>query len=535
MLALIVDDDIPTVEVIQNSIRWRDLGIDRVETAYDFVEAQNRIRAQAPDIVLCDIEMPRGSGLDLLRWLREEGMECEFVFLTCHANFDYAKIAIQYGAADYITKPFNIQATEVVLNKVVARLLYRRQLLAKSQAGGRWEDEKQLAQAAFLRSLLFDGTRRETAELQTRLDDLGIPARADGQVYLMLAAIPQSRVDSEWPPELFGYALRNLTAELMGGLDDTRVFNYIKQDTHYCLVWFDAGTPQTKTVAMCRKLCDACSAYLQCETTCYLSDPSGFAGMSALREDLEQRDISNLAHRGDVLRSADFPRLNESLSYRLDVRELERLFQQENAAGIASLIQRDLQQLAGSKQLTPTLMNQIHQDFLQVLYTVMNRNELQAHELFGDAAATRLNQNAERSVFDMTKWASFAADRAVSFIKESREAQSVTGKIEQYIRTHYMQKIGRDEIAAAVYLTPDYANRLFKEAHGVSIKDYLNLYRIEQAKHLLRQKENNISDIAGQVGLDNFSYFSTLFKKYTGCSPSEFRKNFLEEKQPWGR
>ena len=115
MHILVVDDDIPTVEVIRTSLHWDLLGIDRVETAYDYTEAQNKICASQPDIILCDIEMPRGSGLDLLRWLREEKRDCEFVFLTCHANFDYAKTALQYGAADYITKPFNIAQTEATL------------------------------------------------------------------------------------------------------------------------------------------------------------------------------------------------------------------------------------------------------------------------------------------------------------------------------------------------------------------------------------------------------------------------------------
>ena len=101
MHILVVDDDIPTVAVIRTSLHWDLLGIDRVETAYDYTEAQNKICASQPDIILCDIEMPRGSGLDLLRWLREEKRDCEFVFLTCHANFDYAKTALQYGCLLY--------------------------------------------------------------------------------------------------------------------------------------------------------------------------------------------------------------------------------------------------------------------------------------------------------------------------------------------------------------------------------------------------------------------------------------------------
>ncbi len=58
MHILVVDDDIPTVEVIRTSLHWDLLGIDRVETAYDYTEAQNKICASQPDIILGDIEMP---------------------------------------------------------------------------------------------------------------------------------------------------------------------------------------------------------------------------------------------------------------------------------------------------------------------------------------------------------------------------------------------------------------------------------------------------------------------------------------------
>ena len=57
--------------------------------------------------------------------------DCEFVFLTCHANFDYAKTALQYGAADYITKPFNIAQTEATLSKVASQVRYHQELFAK--------------------------------------------------------------------------------------------------------------------------------------------------------------------------------------------------------------------------------------------------------------------------------------------------------------------------------------------------------------------------------------------------------------------
>lgn len=215
MHILVVDDDIPTVEVIRTSLHWDLLGIDRVETAYDYTEAQNKICASQPDIILCDIEMPRGSGLDLLRWLREEKRDCEFVFLTCHANFDYAKTALQYGAADYITKPFNIAQTEATLSKVASQVRYHQELLQKSRAGQQWEEAHSLAQASFLHGLFMDGTLMTEIELNKRFQDLGLAVDALQPIHMVLATAPQPADDTSWKPELFGYAFRNLATELL--------------------------------------------------------------------------------------------------------------------------------------------------------------------------------------------------------------------------------------------------------------------------------------------------------------------------------
>ena len=64
-----------------------------------------------------------------------------------------------------------------------------------------------------------------------------------------------------------------------------------------------------------------------------------------------------------------------------------------------------------------------------------------------------------------------------------------------------------------------------KKKTGINLKDYINEYRIEQAKELLKHGDANVSDVAFAVGFDNFSYFSTLFKKVTGVSPSAWQKS----------
>lgn len=104
-----------------------------------------------------------------------------------------------------------------------------------------------------------------------------------------------------------------------------------------------------------------------------------------------------------------------------------------------------------------------------------------------------------------------------------KNSQSIIGKIQEYIHQHYMEHIGRNEIAEEFFLAPEYLAKMYKRKTGVSLKDYINEYRIRQAKRLLGEGYM-VSEAAMEVGFDNFSYFSTLFRKYTGVSPNAYKK-----------
>ena len=102
MNVLIVDDDMATVDVICKSVNWSALHIDKVMTAYNIEKAKEILADTPADIVVCDIEMPMGNGTELLKWIRENDMSSEFLFLTCHTEFQYASVAIRYQAAGYL-------------------------------------------------------------------------------------------------------------------------------------------------------------------------------------------------------------------------------------------------------------------------------------------------------------------------------------------------------------------------------------------------------------------------------------------------
>ena len=113
MQVLIVDDDMATVDVIKNSVKWKELGVSDIFTAYNIQLAKEILKEHNIDIVISDIEMPQGSGIDLLEWFRREELPGDFLLLTCHESFDYASNAIKYQACEYLLKPFDVNVMEL--------------------------------------------------------------------------------------------------------------------------------------------------------------------------------------------------------------------------------------------------------------------------------------------------------------------------------------------------------------------------------------------------------------------------------------
>jgi AraC-like DNA-binding protein len=106
---------------------------------------------------------------------------------------------------------------------------------------------------------------------------------------------------------------------------------------------------------------------------------------------------------------------------------------------------------------------------------------------------------------------------------ESHENDKLANRILEYIHNNYMMDISLNDIAEYFSITPAYVSMLFKKEHGYNFKDYLNMYRINQAKIIIKQETNikNV-DLATAVGFNSVNTFLRLFKKYEGVSPGKY-------------
>lgn len=122
MNLLLVDDEVLTLNTLKVVIPWNDIGIDQIFTACNIIEAKELLQTQSIQIVISDIEMPNGSGLDLISWMDTNSPDVIKILLTCHSRFDYASFALKHGVMDYLLKPIDIEAVEEITKRAIQKV-----------------------------------------------------------------------------------------------------------------------------------------------------------------------------------------------------------------------------------------------------------------------------------------------------------------------------------------------------------------------------------------------------------------------------
>lgn len=111
-----------------------------------------------------------------------------------------------------------------------------------------------------------------------------------------------------------------------------------------------------------------------------------------------------------------------------------------------------------------------------------------------------------------------------NYIKTSSPHYRVMYQLISYMEQNYFKKISLGDLSRHVNLSGDYISRIFKKETGSSAMEYLNCYRIKKAKELLAYNDLKVQDVAAMVGYQDIHYFSRVFKKLEGISPSQYHK-----------
>lgn len=121
-------------------------------------------------------------------------------------------------------------------------------------------------------------------------------------------------------------------------------------------------------------------------------------------------------------------------------------------------------------------------------------------------------------------------ERRASAVPEQQEERPITG-LTRYLQTHLAQEISLTLLADEFHLSAQYISQLFKNEIGVNFLTYLTNIRVEHAKKLLLSTSLSVAEVAEQSGYGDYRVFTKVFKKAEGVTPSQYRRDFLENDQ----
>jgi len=520
---LIVDDEIHAVEGIRSGIDWDKLGIHQVFTAHTVKQAKVLFEKEHIDIMLCDIEMPQASGLELTHWVRDRFPQTVTIFLTCHADFNYAKQAIRLGSLDYILKPVPFEELEQVILKAKERIHKEAEITQITQFGQFWFQLQPLLIERFWQDILNQTIPSNPSALSLVAADRNIPY-VNEMIFLPILINIQRwhKTLTLREEKILEYGLKNSAEEilvkskkegLVVSLNNRRMLTILSVEEHEDL-----------TIALEKEgqhYIEECSHYFYCDISCYIGLPVHGHEMLDMVNKLNEMDRNNVAYSNKVF----FLSKSQIHSPKYEPANIKLWSVMLNEDSFDDVLTESTHYLNGLDKgiLNADLLNRIYQDFQQMMHFVLQTKGIQAHQLYSDSRSHQLSSNASRSMTNLVEWVNHIVIKAKEYVHSLEQSMSVVQKVIQFIQLNISKDISREEIANHVYLNPDYLTRIFKKETGMAVSDYLFQERLRIAKELLLKTDMQISAIASHIGYVNFSHFSRTFKKHTNMNPNEYR------------
>ena len=522
MNLIIVDDEPLAVRSVMNAIDWSKLGIEHVYDANSAKRAKELFAERQIDMMLCDIEMPKESGLELLAWVRERHPSTVSIFLTCHADFHFAKEAIRLGSLDYLLKPIPPEELEAAIAKAIEQLKAEHELKRRSES---WVKHHPLFIERFWTDI-FSRTipsSPEAVESAARERNINLP---EG-----LAITPVRVQVRRWHKELtqrdekiMEYALANALQESSGGIGET--YGIIAPERNYLVAMLGRITADKgKMKKLLQAYIDNCRRFFYCDLSVYVGEPTAVHELSAAHSRLERLMRDNVASENQVL-FLDEQRDEDAAVAWPDMKLWLHMLQEGSGTKERLLeeVNKFLKRLQGVPGLKTLTLHQFHQDLLQIVYSVLGEKGIQAHHLFRDQVSVELSDRSADSVKHMTEWARHLIEKALGYAEEIEASESIVGKVKAYITKNMHEDLNRESIASSFFLHPDYINRLFKKQTGLSMTEFLLNERMRVAEELLAKTDMPVTRIAMNVGYSNTSHFAKTFKKQYGANPNEYRQ-----------
>ncbi|MCM1191483.1 MAG: response regulator [Butyrivibrio sp.] len=529
MYKLLIADDEPLVQAgLKSMLNWSDLNIEICGTAMNGQTALKMIEEQNPDLCITDIKMPVMSGLELIRTCRERfgGDRPLFIILTSYEDFHMVKEALTYQVTDYLVK---LELTPETLREAVNRVMERINRAAENATppnsitylfnekffirllNNLFESEEQFALQSHDLSLDFHYKAYVCCygEMSGRQAD-ALPA--EKQISLFSSSIQILKeltgkyrfcyvltLDIRHFALIFCYeeAPENLpdtwAGDLKGILESIReTLNNYYNVSFRCGIGIPAGVP----LAVCDSYQCSRQAFQEgsgdCAVTCFEDCLPGLSGHNAFNISLFKEDLTKAFEEYDAL-----------------------------------LLQQTLDALCELLLTHPRHYLQALDAACNILFlslSLLQNGEAIVSGFFRD------NPDGYRSIYKQTtveqavNWLKFLEKQLCLLFEDHHKdyKNHIVTNVKKYINSHVSERLSLNETAAVFGISPNYLSQLFGKYNDLGFSEYINTCKINEAKRLLDDGSLKVYEVADKLGFESSFYFSKVFKKLEGISPSDY-------------
>ncbi len=534
--AMIVDDDMLIRSMLRSFVDWHEQGFDLVDEAVDGVDAIEKIENQVPDLLVLDISMPQMDGLEVIRYIRNKGLEIKIIVLSCHDEFPYVKEAMFLNADEYLLKhmlsPENIvEAVGKMREKIAEERTMKKSQIQKQK---RIEEGMRLLRSESLIRLL-----RASGITKDIIDSIG---RYDQELleenYSMIRFKVKNYVGAvkEFDPngeEIMVKVIDNILSEIASESFEFKQV-YMGQGEFVMLVHLSTSSQarvKRELETMVKRLEYALDSFVRIKTEFVLSTET-LSYRQFAQSYRKLVDISKNFFYDDASILIDgFSKPVKMGKLKVSVEltdKIKTMLEKNQFDNIAEAV-KDEHEVMRDVRVDPEAMID--------WYLELSRNlwNFTAFRFKVKIDSEKRNEFVERIKSSDNDKVLFQSFKAVVGYIQSLLASDLYEDVDnkyikealRYIQSHYMDNLSLSELADHLRVNSAYLSHLFKESTDRNFVDYVKEIRIRKACEFLDHSDMKIKDVGEAVGIPNRKYFSKTFKKVVGLTPQEYKTKSL--------
>ena len=527
MRVLIADDEKKVCELITHLINWDALGMEIIGYAHDGEAAMEMITDQNPDIVITDIRMPGLSGLEVIKKIKKEQPNIEFIVISGFKQFDYAKEALQYGVSNYLLKPINRKELNYTLTQIQNRGATKRD---KALEDKKINDAYLKNQEHIRKNILYKILTKQAIETLENLNDdyyFNLQPAIFQLGILKIDGIQNIQKHSKY----FTSKLKYLLSTYMTCCLD---FEFASVEGKYILL-FNFKEENSSTIKENMKLVldglqeqqdifqgfSVSGSLGDCKTD--LADAMKSLEQAKIR--LNQRLIrgtNRIYFKDDECVQKSFmERLYSLRSQLVDAVEVQNIM-------LITKVLKEIEIVICVEPPTRSLNGHEILSFYKDIFEIYLLTLKKLNFYNPDLIVINFDLEIENfgSLGEVHQFFSQTVIRIFELVMkqiEEKESKPIL-EAKAFISENYAEAISLEIVANQVGFSSSYFSSMFKEQTGESFSEHLYGKRMEEAKNQLRTTRNSVAVICENVGYSDLRNFTKGFKKFTGLNPKDYRK-----------